>query len=234
MESDERETQALLARLRTFCFPGGEDAARRVRGVKTSQRGDFRTSPAAKWMPFTAEETIDATRSSFCWEARFGGSRITSLAVTDAYEQGHGRLQIKYGGIVPLKKVVGPDVDKGELQRYLTALALCPSMMLNHPSLEWSTAGPLTLRLRDREGPDGATIDIELDEQGSRFVCRADRPRLVGRKSVLTPWSGLASEFKEWEGLRIASHLEVSWLIPELQEPFTYFKEEITSVTVLR
>ena len=70
------ETQRLLASLKAFCFPGGEDAARLVRGVKITQRGEMCLAPGARWMPFTAEQRIDATQSSFCWKARFGGRLV--------------------------------------------------------------------------------------------------------------------------------------------------------------
>jgi len=82
------ETVDPLARLKQFCFPGGEERARRVRAIRSVQRGEFRSAPKARWMPFTAEETVDATRSSFRWEARFAAG---SLRVTDAYEEGRGR-----------------------------------------------------------------------------------------------------------------------------------------------
>ena len=64
--------EAPLALLRTFLFPGGEDNARRVGAIRTTQRGEMRSAPGARWMSFTADEVIDASRSSFRWDARFG------------------------------------------------------------------------------------------------------------------------------------------------------------------
>ncbi|HYW43146.1 MAG TPA: DUF6544 family protein [Bryobacteraceae bacterium] len=218
----------VLARLRAFCFPGGEEAARKVCAVKTTQRGEMRTTPEARWMPFTAEETIDARRSRFRWDARFQGG---ALGVTDAYEDGRGRLVIKLGGVVPVKKMTGPDLDKGELQRYLASVISCPPMVLNHASLEWTAAGPSTLRVRDRDDPTGATIDLEIDADGRPLMCRANRPRLVGKQSAQTPWSGRCSEFREWEGLRVAGRMEVAWHLPEGE--FTYFREEVTAFQVI-
>jgi hypothetical protein len=225
-------TAELLARLRAFLFGGDESTARLVRAVRTIQRGEFRTAPGAKWMPFTAEEFIDANRSAFRWEARFGGGRLGSVAVTDAYEEGHGRLVIKLGGVVPVKKVQGPEVDRGELQRYLAGISSCPPIVLNHRSLAWTASGPVTLRLSDQEDPGGATVDLELAKDGRPLVCRGDRPRLVGKRSILTPWSGTGADFKEWEGFRAARQLEAAWLLPE--GPFTYFRAEVTSLTVSR
>ena len=79
------ETQALLARLRTFCFPYGEEKADLIRAVRMSETGQIRMSPDARWIPFTAEQT--ATRSSFHWEARLDPGRITAVTVIDAYEE---------------------------------------------------------------------------------------------------------------------------------------------------
>ena len=230
-ESPLNAKESGLARLRSFCFPGGEEVARWIRAIRTTQRGEIRMSPEARWIPFTADEFIDATRSSFRWEARLDPGKIGSPTVIDAYEDGHGRLQVKLGGIVPVKKITGQDTDTGEIQRYLASVVFCPPMLLNHPTLEWNALGPFMLRLRERQDPTGATVDLELSEEGRPLVCRANRPRLVGKQAVLTPWSGTASEFREHEGLRVPTRLEVTWELPEGE--FTYFRGEITSCTAV-
>ena len=167
----------LLSRLRAWCFPGGEEAARRVRGIETTQRGEIRMGPDARWNEFTAEEFVDATRAAVCWEARLGKGLAASVQVTDAYENGHGRLALSKGPI-PLRKLAGPEVDRGELQRYLSYIIYCPPMLLNNPSLELTATGPLALRVR------------------------AVRPMTVGRRVTLTPWLASGSEPQERDGLR--------------------------------
>lgn len=232
-ESEERGHQAsLLARLRQFCLPGGEGAARSVNGVRIAEQGEMRMSPEARWIPFTAEQTIEARRSSFRWQARLSSGRLTPVTVTDAYEDGHGYLAVKAAGLIPLKKITGTDADRGELQRYLASTMFCPPALVNHSSLEWNAVGPLTLRIRDRYDRTGATVDLEIAPEGRPVTCQAERPRLVGKQSVLTPWRGSYLEFREWEGLRVASRLEVSWQLPE--GPFTYFRSELTTLAALR
>jgi len=189
-------------------------------------------SPGAKWMPFTAQETIEATQSGFCWDARFGGGRWGSYVVTDAYSGGHGRLTVKLGGKVPVKKLAGVDIDIGEIQRYLSEIMMCPSILVNHPSLEFMAVGDGALRVWDGSGPAGATVDIEMGTDGCPAACRADRPRAVGKQSILTPWSGACLEYQEWEGLRLARRFEVSWIFPE--GIFTYLRGEVTSCTARR
>lgn len=226
------ETQSLLARLFSFCFPNGEDTARLVRKIRTAQRGEIRMSPKARWLPFVAEEVTDATRSSFCWEARLKTGTIISPTVCDAYEEGHGRLVVKVaGGLVPVRKVTGPDIDKGEIQRYLSSIAFCPAILLNHSSIDCTAVAPLTLRVRDRNDPLGASVDISLSDEGQQLACHADRPRMIGKQAVLTPWSATATGFRDWEGLRVATRLEVCWHLPD--GPFTYYRSEITAFTSL-
>jgi len=224
--------ESVLTHLRAFCLTGGEEAARGIRAIRTTQRGEIRMSPEARWIPFTANEFIDATRSSFCWEARLDPGKIGSPTVIDAYENGHGRLQVKLGGIVPVHKITGPDADKGEIQRYLASVVFCPPMLLNHPTLEWTAIGASTLSLRDREDSTGAEIDLDLSEAGCPLALRAIRPRLEGKQAILTPWLGTCNELREYEGLRVPTHLEVAWDLPA--GVFTYFRAEITSFIALR
>jgi uncharacterized protein DUF6920 len=231
-EGQTSETLALLARLRAFCFPGGEDAARRIRAIRTTEKGEIRMSPQARWIPFTAEQLTDSTRSSFRWDARINPGKISSAVVTDAYEEGRGRLVIKLGGILPVKKITGPDADKGELQRYFSSIAFCPSALLNHPSLDWTAVGALALRVRDRQDPTGAAIDIDIGDDGRLLGCRADRPAAVGKKAVMTPWFASGADFREWEGLRVPTRLEATWRRAE--GPFTYFQAEIVSFAAVR
>lgn len=216
----------LVEKMRGFCLPGGAEAVRPVRAVTLAETGEIRSSAEARWMPFAAEERIETRRSGFRWDARVRGSRL--ISVTDAYEEGRGRLVIKLGGVVPVKKMAGPEMNQGELQRYLASIPACPAILVNHPSLEWTLAGPLALRVRE----GSASIDIDLNEAGQPLACRAERPRLVGRRAVPTSWSATYSGFREWEGMRVATRIDVFWTLSE--GPFCYFRSEILSLAVDR
>ena len=231
MENPTDTSIALAARLHRYCFPGGEEAVHGVRGIETRQRGEIRMGPNARWSSFTAEEFVDATCSSFRWVARIGGNLLTSVTVTDAYENGCGRLVLSKGPI-PLKKMSGPDVDRGELQRYLGYVAYCPAMLLNHRSLEVTALGESTLRVRDSKSESDISVDVDIDESGAPRLVHCVRPMIVGGRVMMTPWSARGDEFQEHEGMRIPRRLEASWDLPE--GSFSYVRIELTSVTVVR
>lgn len=61
------KSQDLLARLKAYAFPPGEEAVRGIREIKATQRGEVRMGPDARWNSFAAEEFVDATNSAFRW-----------------------------------------------------------------------------------------------------------------------------------------------------------------------
>ena len=186
-------TQGLL-------FPGRRVSPRGIRGIRAVQRGEIRSSPEARWNPFVAREFVDATKTSFCWEARLG-TGVFAVTVTDAYEEGEGRLVLKKGPL-QLKKLTGPDVDQGELQRYLGYVGYCPPMILNNPSLDFAVVGDRTLKVRDRHDQTGTSVEMHLGEDGRPVVIRAVRPMIVGKRVIPTAWSATGTDPQEWEGLR--------------------------------
>jgi len=223
-------TTVLMSALKAYCFPGGESAARAIRGIRAVQRGEIRSSPEARWNAFVANEFVDAMTTGFRWEARLG-TGVLSVAVTDAYEAGHGRLVVAKGPL-QLKKLTGPDVDAGELQRYLGYVGYCPPMVLNNASLEFAAVGERTLKLRDRRDTTGASVEIDLGEDGHPVLIRAMRPMTVGKRVIPTAWSATGSDPQEWEGLRVWRHMEATWHVPA--GPFTYVRIDLTSFAAVR
>ena len=90
-----------------FFIPGGNDAARLIRALRTPEKGQLRMSPEARWIPLTAEPVIDSSRTSFGWEAKLDAAKTISPAVEDRVHDSHGRPAAKLMGIVPVKKLVG-------------------------------------------------------------------------------------------------------------------------------
>lgn len=226
----ENAANILLARALAFCLPGGEASARLVKSVRTTEEGETRASPTARWIPFTAEQVIESRFSSFRWEARMSGGAIGSVTVVDAYEDGHGRLAVRKGP-VPLRKIIGPDSDKGELQRYLASIVFCPSALVNHSTLDWTSVGPSTLRVHDRQDATGAWVDLIVGEDGCPLECRAERPRIAGKRMLSTSWSAICADFGERDGLRVPNRLEARWHLSE--GSFSYYRSRLTSFVAL-
>lgn len=206
---------SLLAGWRAWALPGGEEAARRIQALEWTEEGELRSSPKAKWIPFTARMRLEAGRTSFRWDAVLGTGILTRTAVTDACDERHGWSVAKAAGVLPVARVEGSEVDRGQIQRYLADLGRCPTALLLHPSLEAASAGGRWLRLRDAAGPARAEVELEMGPNGGAVAMRAVRPGMQGRKFVERPWSGRMGGAVEWEGLRVPTTLEASWEFPD-------------------
>jgi hypothetical protein len=220
---------SLVERLKAYLFPGGDGAARDVSGIRTIQSGDLRSSAASAWKTFTAEEVVDATRSRFSWQAKTGAG-LSAVHVTDAYEDGHGRVVVRKGPLT-LAHVTGPHADQGELQRYLSYIIYCPSMILNNPFLDFAAVNLDTLRIRDRHDATGTWVDLHLDVDGRPLAVRGVRPMMIGKRVIPTEWSAMGSDPQVWNGMRICRHLEAAWHPPDGE--FVYVRIDVLSQSVL-
>jgi hypothetical protein len=143
--------------------------------VRLRQTGEMRTAPDAPWRPFTAKQVISVYQPGFAWLARMtAGPFPVSAHILDCHVDGAGLLDVRLSGSLPLARVAGPELSKGELMRYLAELAWAPQAMLHNRKLSWrelnestvevtaqSAAGPARVRLIFESGDVGC---VEADD----------------------------------------------------------------------
>jgi hypothetical protein len=225
MAMDHR-TEQLMAKMRRFLLPGGNAVVRGIESVETKEIGCMRAQADAQSARFTAKGTYEATRSEFRWSARMQGSATRFLTIVDAYE-GRGLLEVKIGGLIPVKRLTGPAADQGELQRYLATVVMVPPLLVANDAIRWEAIGASSLRVWDCSRAD-IHVDVELDGGGKPVECTALRPRLVGKKFELTRWSAVPVEYTDFDGIRVATKSEARWHLPE--GALTAVELEITNV----
>ncbi|PRP98503.1 hypothetical protein ENSA5_29730 [Enhygromyxa salina] len=192
--------------------------------VVLEQEGTMRLQPNASWRPFTAEQWTSAREVAFCWHARVKMAPFVTMVIDDAFEGGHGRLDVKLWGRLPVAHDDGPELDRGEAMRYLAELPWNPAALLTNPELRFA------------EGPEGSVrvwtgdprtyVDAHLDEAGD-IVRTYSETRSMGDAGP-APWEGRFSDYADLGGLRVPCRGEVSWLLPEGR--FEYWRGEITSL----
>ncbi len=226
--SFRRRTQALVGRLGHTVARDGEDApmpalvrrfAKRAGPepgthplVRLCQCAEMRAGPDDAWRKVMAEQTISVHEPGFVWAANMKLAPLLRVRILDAYVNGQGFLEARLFGSVRLARAAGPQLNKSELMRYLAELAWAPQAILSNPHLRWreidagtvevsadSDGGPARVRLGFR---DGDITRIEAD----------DRPRMIGRRTVSTPWLGRFFDYRELGGWRIPTRAEVSWI----------------------
>lgn len=193
------------------------------RGTRFEQKGEMRLAPEKGWLPFTAEQTCAADETRFVWKARFRMAPLVTGTVEDAYEDGRGRLDAKLWGLLRMARARGPEVDRGEAQRYLAELPWCPMALLHNPELQYRSLGDDAVRvwIDDEETYVDLRFDAEGDIVGARTETRS-------RGDVVQPWEGRFWDYRDFGDLRAPAKGEVHWETPD--GPFVYWRGEIVTM----
>jgi hypothetical protein len=134
------------------------------RGTLITQRGEILLD-TEKWAPFTAEQTFEAQRCGFVWHARVKMAPLVTAVVEDAYEGGHGRLEVKLFGLFRIMRAEpGLALDRGELTRYLGELPWNPTAIVHNPEIHFTIAPSGLARVWAHD--EASYIDCRFDAEG--------------------------------------------------------------------
>lgn len=209
--------------VRRFATRNLETQPARPGRVVLEQRGSMRLKPNARWLPFTAEQWASETDVAFCWHARVKMAPLLTSVVEDAYEDGHGRLGVKMWGALPLAHEEGPQIDHGEIQRYLAELPWNPRALLANPALRFEDGPEDAVRVWTKS-PE-TYVDLHFDAAGD-IVRTFSETRSRGAEGP-APWEGLFEDYGVLGGVRIPTRAKVAWLLPD--GCFTYWRGEVVS-----
>lgn len=218
----DREIPARVVEYCRRCIPTPPDEPR---GTHFEQKGEIRLGQGKPWLPFTAEQTCDAVRPGFVWHARVTMAPLMTCVVEDAFQDGHGRLDAKVLGLVPVAHARGPEIDRGEMQRYLAELVWCPMAFLHNPELRYREQPDGTVRVW--VGEESTYVDFTFDDAGN-IVRAFTTTRVRGDLAAAQPWEGRFFDDRDFGGIRAPARAEVGWHTPE--GPYLYWRGEITSM----
>lgn len=215
-----RELPALITEFYRRCV---SDPPAAPRGTLLEQRGEMRLGEERPWMPFTAEQSCQAARTGFVWHARFKMAPLVTGVVDDAYEDGHGRLDAKIWGVLPVAHGRGLEIDRGEAQRYLSELAWCPMALVHNPALHYRQLRDDAVRVWVHD--EQTYVDLLFDAAGdiagatTDTRCRGEQPQ---------PWGGQFGDYRDFGDVRAPATAQAYWDTP--QGRFTYWRGEVTSL----
>jgi hypothetical protein len=223
------QVQDVLQRIRRFALPEGPIDCR---GIWLRQVGEMRFGPARAWSPFEAEQWLEGPGIDFRWRARVRMAPLVRASVVDSFEHGRGLLVARVLGLIPVVRSRGVDTDAGEAMRGLAELPWRPFAFREGPPFGWEARGASGLGATFDDGRTRVAVEFDVDGEGRvRGAAVPRRPRLVGRTTVETAWSGRFSEYRVLDGLRVPTAAEVSWALPE--GPFTYWRGRVLELKVL-
>jgi hypothetical protein len=145
-----------------------------IRSVRLKQQGFMRMQPGKPWLPMVAEQYVTTTPPAFLWHTRIQPFPLVSIACTDRFSDSHGSMRIKLMSFIPLGNARGPEMDQGELQRYLLEMAWYPTAWLSE-AIEWQVIDARSVKATIHQPGVMASGMLHVNEQGQLTRLTADR-----------------------------------------------------------
>lgn len=195
--------------------------------VRLKQKGLMRQSTEKGWMKTQAVQYFSTEKPGFIWNARVEMMPLLTLAGRDKYADGKGNMLIKALGLLPVVDATGPEIDQGTMLRYLGEMIWFPSAALE-PYITWDPIDTVSARATMSYGGVTASGVFTFDEEGRMLSFSAQRYMGGGEGSTLENWYIPATEWKEFNGIRVPSKGDVIWKLKD--GDFNYYKWEIEAI----
>lgn len=197
--------------------------------AEISMRGLFgmgdKTNP--NYIPMTAEQVL-AAPEGFIWKMSAGSG---AMRISGSDSTGWTRFWL--AGIVPVARAGGTEDHRvSAFGRYVSeALFWTPAAVLPGPGKQWDAVDDTTARLTILHNGTRQSVDLTVDEQGRPVRVTLTRWSNANddRTFRFQPFGGDLSEFREFEGFRLPTHVEAGNLIGT-DDYFPFFIADVTEV----
>ncbi len=164
------------------------------------------------WVPFRARQVLRAGEG-FVWEASAGRGPVRFRG-GDVLWRGHGSLDFRLWGIVPVARASGPDVDMSAAGRLAAeTVAWAPQALLPAFGTRWRRQDNTTATVAVPVGSDTIEVTVAIDADGlieSLVTRRWGDPDSTGMFTAI-PFGGAVDEHADIDGITIASSGRVGW-----------------------
>jgi hypothetical protein len=209
----------------------GEDRAP-VRAVRVRHGGTFRSRPGQPWLPIRGVQLLIADPPSFVWWGRVRVAPGIWIDARDKLVGGTASMLVRAESTLTLGDAKGPALDQGAAIRVLGEMMWFPTAFLDERYVAWSAIDDRSARATLRLGGHEVSAVFHFGPDGMPARICANRYRDVNGEGVLTPWTGLARDFRLAAGLRVPCELAVVW---ELESgPFPCMRFTVEEIDIER
>ena len=188
--------------------------------VRLRQRGEFRLGDADdSWKPLTARQVYTVTPPGFVWDANIDVLPFLPARVLDYSVDGDGGLDARFLGVLPLSSAgPSPEMNAGELLRYLAEAVWFPSGLLPDAGVEWTGVDDTSARASLEVGRTAVSATFHFD--GAGLVDRVTARRYRQETDEMTPWEGRFDNYV-WQNRRLVpATAQVAWALPGGDHPY--------------
>lgn len=191
-----------------------------IRTARLRQQGEFRLGDAdGDWQPLSATQHVTVRPPGFVWDATIDIAPLFAARVVDLYRAGDGILKARLFGAVPVASVgPSPEMNEGELLRYLAEAVWVPTALLPAAGVSWDAIDDRSARATLDDGDVTASVVFHFDADDEIERVTADRYRQ--EDDDYAPWTGSFRTYERRNGIRVPTEAEVAWELPGGERPY--------------
>lgn len=192
------------------------------------QKGEMKTKPSGKWMPFEAEQHFDITNPGFVWSTEVDYLPMTKMVGMDTYLNGEGDMLIKLAGFIPVvEEGKNEKINQAAMLRYMAEMVWFPSAALNE-YMTWETIDDATAKAIFTKNQNSVSGLYKFSPEGNFESFEAQRYYGAENDATLETWHVQSKSFKEFSGIRVPNKCQVIWKLKE--GDFNWLNFEITDL----
>ncbi len=217
-----KDLERLPAVVQNYLRYTGIIGKERAKSVRLKQGGGFRLKPGQSYKRMKAVQYYDVDAMEFFWQGK-----VNIITATDRFLAGKGDLTVKLLGFIKVAYAEGPEVDQGEMLRFLTEGVWFPSVFVNS-YIRWQAVGARAARATITQNNLSVSATFYFNEKNQVERITARRYMETDGKFKLADWEILAGEYKMFNGVLIPARADVIWKLDS--GDFCYYKLEIYDI----
>jgi len=198
-----------------------------IQTVYLEQKWLMRLKPEQKeWIKSEAKQYFTTQKPSFIWSVK---TSMKGLPVVgrDLFKDGQGKMKIKLLGLLPVVDVYeNSKTNQSTLQRYMGEIIWFPTAALS-PYIKWELIDEKSVKATMTYNETVGSGIYYFNENGEPIKFVAKRYKDVNDEKP-TEWMAEILEYRIFDGIKIPSKIEASWMLEEGK--FIWYKFEIYDV----
>ena len=201
----------------------------KVRNFKVVYDGEFKVDPEKGWAKMNAIQYSDLKDTSrlYLLQMKMFGLPVIGL---HKYADAKAIMLVKLAGLITVADGKGEEMNQGETVTVFNDMCLLAPASLIDERIAWETIDPLTVKATFNNNGYKISARLYFNEQGelTNFVSDDRYYSPTGKSYQKIRWSTPVKEYKDYNGIKIASGGVAIWSFPE--GDYSYARVDIKEI----
>lgn len=200
-----------------------------VHDVRARWQGEMKSKPGAPFMPITAEQHdfFDEPSRLFLMKAKLHGIPFEGLHL---YIGPSATMRVRIAGIIEVVDARGPEMNRSETVTLFNDMCLLGPATLVDADVQWQPVDAHSVRATFSNAGNVISALLSFDADGDlvNFTSNDRDLSADGKTYRNLPWSTPIRSYKDYGGIRVASHGDAVWTEP--QGEYVYARFELVAI----